>query len=178
MKESESLEQAIHETVALVPYDPQWPALFNAERDRLLGLFPAQLLDVQHIGSTAIPGMPAKPIIDILAGVESMAVADSLCEPLLDSHYTTSAEFNAALTDRRWFMRWANGHRTHHLHVVVLGESDWCRRLRFRDALRADPVLARRYASLKRELAARHRTDREAYTRAKTTFVLSIIGDV
>ena len=59
MTESESLERAIHEEVALVPYDPQWPSLFVAERERLLSLCPSQLLDVQHFGSTAIPGMPA-----------------------------------------------------------------------------------------------------------------------
>lgn len=131
MTESESLERAIHEEVALVPYDPQWPSLFGTERERLMRLFPSQLLDVQHFGSTAIPGMPAKPIIDILAGVESMAVAESLVEPLLRSSYTTSAEFNATLADRRWFMRWADGRRTHHLHLVVLGRIEWRRRLRF-----------------------------------------------
>lgn len=174
MTESESLKRAIHEDVALCPYDTQWPARFVAERERLLSLFPTQLLDVQHFGSTAIPGMPAKPIIDLLGGVASMAVADALMVPLLQSHYTTSAEFNATLTDRRWLMRWANGRRTHHLHLVVMGGAEWLHRLRFRDALRADPSLAERYAHLKRDLVARHRTDREAYTQAKTAFVLSV----
>lgn len=177
MTESESLERAIHEEVALVPYDPHWSALFTAERDRLLGLFPAQLLDVQHIGSTAIPGMAAKPIIDLMAGVESMAMADLLYVPLLDSGYTTSDAFNATLTDRRWFMRYANGHRTHHLHVVVHGSGIWHQRLSFRDALRADSALAKRYTRLKQKLAHQYRTDREAYSRAKSDFVLSIVGD-
>jgi GrpB-like predicted nucleotidyltransferase (UPF0157 family) len=175
--EGESLERAIHEEVALVPYDPRWPSLFEAERKRLIRLFPTQFLDIQHFGSTAIPGMPAKPIIDLLAGVESMAVADSLVEALLNSAYTTSAEFNATLVDRRWFMRWANGRRTHHLHTVVLGGTEWRRRLRFRDMLRSDTELAHRYALLKKELAAQHSVDREAYTRAKCEFVLSVAGD-
>jgi len=175
--ESESLEQAIHEEVALVPYDPRWPSLFEAERARLVRLLPTQFLDVQHFGSTAIPGMPAKPIIDLLAGVESMAVADSLVEQLLNSGYTTSAEFNATLLDRRWFMRWSNGRRTHHLHIVVFGGDEWRRRLRFRDMLRIDAELAHRYAFLKKELAAQHGIDREAYTRAKSEFVLSVVGD-
>src|SRR5258705_1141785 len=166
--ENESLERAIHEEVALVPYDLHWPSLFEAERERLVGLFPSQLLDIQHFGSTAIPGMPAKPIIDVLAGVKSRTVADSLVEPLLHSGYTTSAEFNATLTDRRWFMRWAHGRRTHHLHLVVLGGIQWRRRLRFRDMLRSDTKLAHRYALLKEEVAAQHRTDPEAYTRAKS----------
>jgi len=175
--ESESLERAIHEEVALLPYDPKWQLLFGAERDRLATLYPSHLLDIQHFGSTAIPGMPAKPIIDILAGVESMPVADSLVEPLLNSGYTTSAEFNATLADRRWFMRWADGRRTHHLHLVVLGGSEWRRRLRFRDMLRSDTKLARRYTLLKQEAAAQHSMDREAYTRAKSEFVLSVVGD-
>jgi len=175
--ENESLERAIHEEVALVPYDPGWPSLFEAERERLVRLFPTRFLDVQHFGSTAVPGMPAKPIIDLLAGVESMAVADSLVEPLLDSSYATSAEFNATLIDRRWFMRWANGCRTHHLHIVVLGGTEWRRRLRFRDMLRSDTDLAHRYAVLKKEIAAQHSVDREAYTRAKSEFVLSAVGD-
>lgn len=177
MTESESLERAIHEDVALCPYDPAWPSLFLVERERLISLYPSLLLDVQHFGSTAIPGMPAKPIIDLLAGVESMAVAESLVEPLLSSSYTTSAEFNATLTGRRWFMRWTNGRRTHHLHVVVLGGTEWRRRLRFRDVLRSNSELANRYSRLKTELAVQHSADREAYTHAKTEFVLSVARD-
>lgn len=121
--------------------------------------------------------MPAKPIIDILAGVESMAAAESLVEPLLKSSYTTSTEFNATLADRRWFMRWADGRRTHHLHIVVLGGTEWRRRLRFRDVLRVNPELAHRYALLKKELTVQYRADREAYTQAKTAFVLSVLAD-
>lgn len=155
--------------VALHPYDTQWPALFLAERERLLARFPAQLRDVQHIGSTAISGMTAKPVIDTLGGVTSMAVADDLMAPLLRSGYTTSAAFNATLTDRRWLMRWSNGRRTHHLHLVVQGSAEWQRRLRFRNALRTDTHLAQRYASLKNDLMLQHRTDREAYTDGKRT---------
>jgi GrpB-like predicted nucleotidyltransferase (UPF0157 family) len=175
--ESESLKRAIQEEVALVPYDPQWQSLFQAERERLVGLFPSQFLEIQHFGSTAIPGMPAKPVIDLLAGVESMAVADSLVEPLLNSSYTTSAEFNATLVDRRWFMRWANGRRTHRLHIFVHGGAEWRRRLRFRDMLRTDAELAHRYALLKEELAAQHSVDREAYTCAKSEFVVAVVGN-
>ncbi|MCC5883884.1 MAG: GrpB family protein [Halomonas sp.] len=176
MNEAQSLQQAIDEPVHLVEYDPVWPARFDAERDRLWERFQTELLDVQHIGSTAIPGMPAKPIIDVMAGVGSMAVADALFEPLLDNGYVTSVEFNAGLSDRRWLMRHAHGRRTHHLHVVVHNGEVWRQRLAFRDALRADPIQATRYAALKRELASRHHEDREAYTRAKGEFVRSIIS--
>lgn len=174
MTEAESLQRAIHEDVALCPYDLQWPTRFMAERTRLLSLFPTQFLGVEHIGSTAIPGMAAKPIIDILGGVESIAVADTLIGPLLRSAYTTSMEFNATLTDRRWLMRWADGRRTHHLHLVVLGGAEWQQRVHFRDALRADSDLAERYERLKHDISRKHTADREAYTDAKTEFVLSV----
>ncbi|RCV90122.1 GrpB family protein [Billgrantia montanilacus] len=175
MNEAQSLQQAIDEPVHLMDYDPVWPARFDAERTRLLERFPDDLLDVQHIGSTAISGMPAKPIIDVMAGVASMAMADALFDPLLDYGYVTSQEFNASLTDRRWFMRHANGQRTHHLHVVVHDGDLWNKRLAFRDTLRSDAALSARYAALKRELASCHREDREAYTRAKGDFVRSIV---
>ncbi|MGR2738057.1 GrpB family protein [Billgrantia sp. Q4P2] len=175
MNEAQSLQRAIDEPVRLVDYDPVWPARFDAERTRLLERFPDDLLDVQHIGSTAIPGMPAKPIIDIMAGVASMAMADALFDPILDHGYVTSIEFNASLSDRRWFMRHANGQRTHHLHVVVHDGELWHQRLAFRDALRADPTQATRYAALKHELASRHQADREAYTQAKGDFIRSIV---
>jgi GrpB-like predicted nucleotidyltransferase (UPF0157 family) len=176
MTDEESLQRAIHERVILVPYDPDWPTRFAVERERLLGLFPTALREVQHIGSTAVPSLPAKPIIDLMAGVASLDVADGLIAPLLESGYVTSAEFNAALSDRRWLMRHADGHRTHHLHLVVHGERLWHERLAFRDALRSDPALAERYALLKAELAARHPDDREAYTRTKGEFIRAVLA--
>ena len=174
MNDEDSLLAAIHEEVVLQVYNPAWPLQFAAERERLLALspqLPARLIDLQHIGSTAVPGLDAKPVIDMLAGVESMAAAEALVAPLCANGYTTSAEFNASLPDRKWLMRWAEGRRTHHLHVVVHGGEVWTQRLRFRDALRSNPALAARYAALKAELAAKHPHDREAYTEAKAAFV-------
>lgn len=170
-----SVDRAIHEDVSLAAYNAAWPAQFAAERDRLVARF-SQLLKIEHFGSTAIPGMPAKPIIDILAGVESMAVADALFEPILAYSYTTSREFNAMLPDRRWFMRSVDGRRTHHLHLVVLGSKSWVERLRFRDVLRSNAVLAQQYAKLKSELAAKYKRDREEYTNAKSEFVACVIA--
>jgi GrpB-like predicted nucleotidyltransferase (UPF0157 family) len=177
MTDEESLHAAIHEDVALCAYDAQWPALFSAERERLRSLAPGRFIDIQHIGSTAVEGLAAKPIVDLLAGVESMELARALAEPLCRNGYTTSAEFNASLVDRQWFMRWANGHRTHHLHVVVHGSPAWRQRLKFRDLLRGDAALAQRYATLKSKLAATHAHDREAYTEAKAAFIQALVGD-
>ena len=176
MNEQESLQAAINEEVHLRPYDPLWPSLFAAERERILGSLPGIFVELQHIGSTAIAGMRAKPIIDVMAGVESMQVARGLAEPICDSGYTTSTEFNATLDDRQWFMRWKNGHRTHHLHVVVYGESAWRERICFRDRLRADSQLAARYSALKERLVQSHGADREAYTGGKSAFVNRVVS--
>ncbi len=179
MSDSDQTQQAraTHEAVHLVPYDADWPLRFEQERARLMALFPT-LLAVEHFGSTAVPGMPAKPIIDIIAGVASMADADLLFEPILANGYTTSRAFNEMLLDRKWFMRAANGHRTHHLHVVVHGGPVWVDKLRFRDLLRGNVDLARAYAQCKADLALRYRHDREAYTEAKDPFIAVALATV
>jgi GrpB-like predicted nucleotidyltransferase (UPF0157 family) len=176
MTEQESLLAAIHEEVRLHPYDASWPSAFATERQRLTSVLPGVFLQIEHIGSTAVPGMAAKPIIDLLAGVESMSPAKSIAERVCASRYTTSAEFNEALVDRMWFMRWAQGHRTHHLHVVVQDGDVWREHLAFRDALRSSPPLVARYAALKNQLVARHRTEREAYTNAKAVFIRATLS--
>ena len=94
MTEDESLLAAIHEEVALLPYDHAWAVAFIDERDRLLSLFPGRFIGIEHIGSTAVSGLLSKPVIDILAGVRSMAEAEALVELLCRAGYTTSAEFN------------------------------------------------------------------------------------
>ena len=178
MPGDDSLTRAIVEEICVVEHDSRWAAQFVAERDRLLELLPGRFVNIEHIGSTAIPGLAAKPIIDILAGVTSMSEADALLEPLCARGYETSAEFNATLPDRRWLMRHAQGSRTHHLHLVVFGGESWMRHLRFRDVLRADAAIAARYEQLKRDLAEQHRHDREAYTDAKATFINEVLGNV
>jgi len=97
MDEAQSLAQAIDESIALAPYDPLWGSMFDAERQRLEMICAGQLTSIAHIGSTAIKGMAAKPVIDLMAGVESISIADALLVPLCESGYVTSAEFNAAI---------------------------------------------------------------------------------
>ncbi len=175
MKREDSLAQAIVEEVNISAYDSQWDTQFVAERDRLLKLLPGRFDAIEHIGSTAVPGLSAKPIIDILAGVSALNEADALLKPLCDHGYETSAEFNATLPDRRWLMRHALGRRTHHLHLVVFGGESWIRHLRFRDVLRSDSTIMARYEHLKQELAKMHRHDREAYTVAKNVFIGEVL---
>jgi GrpB-like predicted nucleotidyltransferase (UPF0157 family) len=176
MPTADSLTRAIVEEVCLAPHDSRWAAQFVEERDRLLDLLPGRFAAIEHIGSTAVPRLAAKPIIDILAGVRTISEADALLEPLCAHGYETSAEFNATLPDRRWLMRHALGKRTHHLHLVVFGGEPWIRRLQFRGVLRADATIAARYEHLKRDLAQQYRHDREAYTHAKTAFINEVLG--
>ena len=174
LDDAQSLAAAINEAVLLHAHDPSWARAFEVERDRLLAAMPGAFVQMDHIGSTAVPGLVAKPIIDILAGVTTLDGVDALVDRLCENGYTTSKEFNASLIDRRWLMRWKDGHRTHHLHIVAHGGTAWHERLGFRDALRTDAGLAQRYADLKTQLAAKHHADRDAYTEAKSEFVRAV----
>lgn len=176
MNDPSSHERAINEKIRLVPYDPEWPTLFKLEQDRLHSLFPGTLLGVEHYGSTAVPGLSAKPIIDILVGVASMSVTKALVPRLCEVGYAAPMEYNAALPDRQWLMRSSDGRRTHHLMVVVHRGQQWRRRLTFRDMLRAEPSTASSYEALKSELAARHPSDREAYTAGKEAFINEVLA--
>jgi GrpB-like predicted nucleotidyltransferase (UPF0157 family) len=152
--------------VQVVDYDPQWPAAFEAERRRLAPLLGGAA--VQHIGSTAVPGLAAKPVIDMMAHVPDM---DALITALIErAGYQFPRAYNATLSHRRFLCYPGASHRTHHLHLVD-EEHELGRRLRFRDRLRADPVLAREYATLKRSVAGRFAKDREAYNEAKHQFI-------
>jgi len=153
--------------VEIVEYDSAWPAAFETERERLAPLLPAGV-QLHHFGSTAVPGLAAKPVIDMIALVDDL---DAPIAALVQSGgYQYPAAFNATLTHRRFLCYPTATHRTHHLHLVD-EPRELERRLRFRDRLRADPVLAGKYVALKRALAERYRDDREAYTEAKGVFV-------
>lgn len=163
--------------IEIVAYDPHWPDMFAAEETRLrAALDPTLILDIQHFGSTAIPGLSAKPIIDILIAVPSLAAARSSFVPALDAlDYAFWAD--NPKTDRLFFVKGLppqGAGRTHHVHVVEPEAEPW-RRLPFRDYLRTHPDAARRYETLKLSLAEKYRDDREAYTLGKENFVREIL---
>ena len=174
--DADSLSRAVDQPVSLVPHDPGWASAFEAERTRLTAALPDTFVDVVHIGSTSIEGICAKPIIDLLAGVRTIDDVFTLHDALCASGYTTSKDFNRTLTDRQFYMRHADGHRTHHLHIVVHDSQTWRDRIVFRDRLRADPQLRARYQSLKSDLAARYADVRESYTEGKSAFIQSAIA--
>ncbi len=160
--------------VEIVPPDPRWPALFAAERDAIATALAPWLVGApEHIGSTAVPGLAAKPVIDIMAPVASLDAARPAIAAAAALHYL-HAPYQAEVM--HWFCKPTPQHRTHHLHLVPIDGALWRDRLAFRDALRRDPALREAYAALKHGLAATHRHDRDAYTIAKGPFIARVLG--
>jgi GrpB-like predicted nucleotidyltransferase (UPF0157 family) len=168
---AEVIWKNIHQAVDLRPYDPAWPAEYAAEQTRLRAVLGALALKIHHIGSTAVPELDAKPIIDIMVEVRKLEDALTCIAPLRALGYAFIDHPENA--DRRFFRK--GSPRTHHLHIVEQGNASVADHLAFRDALRAGRELRQRYAQLKAELAARHRHDRNRYTVSKTAFVESVL---
>ena len=162
--------------VVIVEYDPQWPTLYEEEKERILAVVGRVIVAVEHIGSTAVPGLGAKPIIDIMAAVPHLADAEQCIEPLETIGYEYVPEYNDIIPERRYFHKGPPEGRTHHLHIVELTSEFWERHLLFRDFLRTHPEEAQQYDLLKKELAVRFRSNREAYTDAKTSFIESAVA--
>ena len=156
--------------IEIVDYDPRWPALYEEERSHVAAALGAMVESFEHIGSTSVPGLSAKPIIDLLVTVALLGPADQYIEPLGSLGYTY---FPILGNVERCTFGKGSPH-THHLHIVQHGGEEHRRPLAFRDYLRAHPADARRYDELKRELAARFHGDRRAYLKGKTDFVRSI----
>jgi GrpB-like predicted nucleotidyltransferase (UPF0157 family) len=163
------------DTIEIVDYSQDWHPAFVSFRSFLLQTFPSQVLKrIEHIGSTAIPGLPAKPIIDLLIEVPDFSTAREALVPLL--------------TDESWEYCWHNHHfmlikrekykgkRTHHLHFVTEGHPQW-RSASFRNYLRENPVKAAEYAALKKKLAIEFRNDRERYTAEKSSFITAVTDE-
>jgi GrpB-like predicted nucleotidyltransferase (UPF0157 family) len=160
--------------IHIVPYDPNWVAQFEREEavlERLLA--PWRRGPIEHVGSTAIPGLCAKPVIDIMVGVTSLAESEPAKAALLEAGY----QYSEYKTDvMHWFCKPSFAVRTHHLHLIPYGAPLWHDRLKFRDVLRANPALAADYAALKLDLARKFEFDREAYTEAKSPFIARILS--
>ncbi len=161
--------------IEVVTYDPEWVVLFAAaERELRVALAPF-LVDIEHIGSTAVPGLAAKPVIDIQVGVGTLDESVEIVSALESLGYEYVPEFEDELPERRYFRRWVDGRRTHHIHLVERSNTEWWdRHVGFRNWLRSHDDDRDRYAALKRHLAATHRHDRRAYTDAKSEFVREI----
>jgi GrpB-like predicted nucleotidyltransferase (UPF0157 family) len=162
-------------TVRLVAYDDRWPLLFEAEAARIvaaLARFGVPTLAIEHVGSTAVPGLAAKPVLDIAAGRPPGITPATYIELFESLDYAYRGD--GGLPGRQFFRRGAL--RSHHVHLVEHAGTHWNRYIRFRDTLRADPSLRDAYAELKHSLAMRFPRDREAYIAGKSEFVEQLLS--
>ena len=156
--------------VLVVPYNPGWPVEFTVEANRIRSAVASVIVAVHHIGSTAIPGIFAKPVIDVLMEVNDVMALDRHTSALTDLGYEAMGEFG--ITGRRYFRKdSAGGVRTHQIHAFEAGSPAIERHLAFRNYMIAHPAIARSYSLLKRQLAASHPNDIEAYMDGKDSFI-------
>jgi GrpB-like predicted nucleotidyltransferase (UPF0157 family) len=175
----EKLARVLNEKIEIVLYDSRWPGIFEQERRHLLSCLPTELIGrIEHFGSTAVPGISAKPIVDILVEVKSLAETRKRIAPILEAkgydYFWRPSWGDDTPPFYAWFIkRDRNGNRTHHIHMVEKGFEHW-ERLLFRDYLIEHPDVARQYSELKEKLSRLHRNNRVAYTDAKTKFIQTV----
>lgn len=168
--------RATRENVEIVPYDASWPKLFETECRHLRGLLPSGIIGrIEHFGSTAVPGLAGKPIIDMLVEVTSLADVRQIVAPILTregyEYFWRPCCPGGVDIGYAWFIkRDADGRRTHHIHMLEKDSPDW-ERLLFRDYLIEHPEVAYEYAVLKQRIVADFPGDRIAYAKAKTGFI-------
>jgi 16S rRNA processing protein RimM len=165
----EGLIEPAPEPVELVPYDPAWPAAFETEAARIREALGDIVLRLDHVGSTSVPELEAKPVIDMQLSVEAIEPASPYRQPLEALGYVFVPDPDAPAYP--FFLKRDGARRTHHLHVAAAGSDEERAPLAFRDRLRADPAVRDAYTSLKRDLAARFGDDRVGYANAKSDFV-------
>jgi GrpB-like predicted nucleotidyltransferase (UPF0157 family) len=156
-------------------HSPAWPRLFLVLRDELQTAFAATHVDIEHIGSTAVAGLSAKPVIDILVGAASLADIEARIPALQVAGYDYVSRYESELPMRRYFVKSPPDSLRVHVHAVVRGGDHWHDHLAFRDALRTDADLRERYQALKLDLAQRFAHDKSAYTEAKGPFIRDAI---
>ncbi|WP_130859450.1 GrpB family protein [Gracilibacillus phocaeensis] len=160
-------------TVNLSEYNQEWKIQFAEERKLIVTALGNRVKGIEHIGSTAIKGLKAKPIIDIMVAVEDVNIVSTLIAPLKEIEYQYVPK--AELIDRRFFRKEARGQGTCHLHLCEMDRKEWNEKLLFRDYLREHPDAAEKYASLKSQLAVAYKYDRPMYTQQKEPFIKEVI---
>lgn len=161
--------------IELSDYNPAWVQLFNAEKELILKDFPEESIFIEHIGSTAIPGLKAKPVIDILAGLKALpGEMKTIADHLKTRGYGYIEKYNTLMPERRFFQKEQNGIRTHQIHMVAMHSDFWNRHLFFRDYLRDNHEVMVQYQDLKTELTKREWNSVNDYANAKTDFINAI----
>jgi GrpB-like predicted nucleotidyltransferase (UPF0157 family) len=155
--------------IVIERYNPAWVDAFETERALLAEVLQPWLAGpIEHFGSTAVPGLAAKPVIDIMAAVVDLDTSRPALEALR-AHSYCYAPYREEVV--HWFCKPGPEMRTHHLHLVPFRSPHWLKHIAFRDLLRENANIAREYEDLKWRLAGLHRNDRDAYTDAKGAFI-------
>ncbi len=158
--------------VKVVPHNPNWPNLFRAEADRIAAVLGQEVIAIHHIGSTAIPGIKAKPVLDFLIEVRDIDQIDDFNAEMIKLGYQPRGEYG--IPGRRYFSKKTSSTSTHHLHTFQSGNPEVERHLNFRDYMRAHPEDAQTYSRLKEELARKFPEDIEGYIEGKGGFIKEI----
>lgn len=160
--------------IELEKYNDQWPVLFERERHVLLQVASGWLCGtIEHVGSTSVPGLSSKPVIDIMFGVRSLADSEPAIEALSNIGYCYYPYKAEAM---HWFCKPRPEYRTHHLHLIPYESELWNERIKFREILRANSDIAGKYSELKASLAKENSIDREAYTEKKWPFIQGVLN--
>jgi GrpB-like predicted nucleotidyltransferase (UPF0157 family) len=175
----EKIARVLKDKIEVVPYDPAWPEMFEQEKKHLLECLPNELIiRIEHYGSTSVPGLAAKPVVDMLIEVTSLEDIKKRVVPILESqrydYFWRPTRGDDVPPFYAWFIkRDAEGRRTHHLHMIESHFEQW-KALHFRDYLRTHPESVIEYQNLKLKLSQQYPDDRIAYTEAKTGFILKV----
>ena len=159
--------------VELQPYTPEWKDEFNKEKESLLAMLANYDVLIEHVGSTSIEGCPAKPVIDIFVGVESLEYAEMLKPIFIEHGYI----FKINVPNEVYFKKKTNGLTTHHIHIADINGEVWNSQILFRNYMRNHPEKLQEYIALKTQLASQFPTDRDSYSRGKKDFIESVIFD-
>ena len=157
--------------VKLYPYDSEWAVEFQKEKERLLELLSVYNLNIQHVGSTSLVGCPAKPVIDIFIGVESLEIAEKIIPVMVQNGYINKIN----VPNEVYFKKISNGLTTHHIHVADMYGEVWNSQILFRDYLNSHPEILKQYIELKERLASMYPDDRDSYAKGKHQFIEDVI---
>lgn len=159
------------EPIVIADYDANWSSQYEQEKSRIIDALGDTVADIQHIGSTSVPGLAAKPIIDILLGLKQIPPSSTHVLSLENIGYLYLGEFG--IPERHYFRRGMP--RTHHIHAVQVNSDFWQRHILFRDFLRSHPQAQQQYETLKRKLAVEFRNDRDRYGDSKTPLIEQLL---
>lgn len=163
----------LNKPILIVDYDPHWPLWYAQEQQRLLALLHPLNVTLEHIGSTSVPGLAAKPILDISVGLADRDEINDYGDALRVLGYQEVPIH--PIFERRLFCKGGYNEGTHHLHVTIYGTQVWAEPILLRDYLRAHPAMATAYAQVKREAAARHQNDLNGYHDHKSEFITQMM---